>query len=221
MVQVPSDASDSGNSRFEVERRGLRLGQRDAGFADHHVGVDVDLADRAQALGRDDDLLAAHVRNLSAHQTGVAALGNHADPRLVAEGGDGCDFAGRAGPHQRERLAMIEPARLDERAGEQGRVGQHVARAHDLLQGGENGVAFRCVHLEEPPRARFRSCTAKDGGDFDMGGKAELVKRGDGVEPESRRRRRRAAEPGRRARLSSGVPATIRTHCARRPLRPL
>ena len=76
---------------------------------------------------------------------------------------------------------MIELARLDERAGEQRGVGQHMARAHDILQGGENGFSFRRVHLEEPPRARFRFRSAKDGGDFDMGRKAKLVKRGHGL----------------------------------------
>ena len=51
---------------------------------------------------------------------------------------------------------MIEPARLDEGAGEQRGVGQHVGRADDILQGGEKGFSFRQVHLEEPPLARLR-----------------------------------------------------------------
>ena len=137
-------------------RRGSRLGEGDAGFTDHHVAVEVDFADRAQALGRDDDLLAAHVRNLSPDQPGVAALRNHADARLVAQGRHRGDFFGRARPHQGERLAMIEPARLDEGAGEQRGVGQHVGRADDILQGGEKGFSFRRVHREEPPLARLR-----------------------------------------------------------------
>ena len=76
---------------------------------------------------------------------------------------------------------MIEPAPLDERAGEKRGVGQHMAWPDDVFQGGENGVRFRCIHLEEPPRARFRFWAAKDGGDFDMGRKAKLVKRGQGL----------------------------------------
>src|ERR1700721_2192467 len=50
-------------------------------------------------------------------------------------------------------------------------------RARDILQTGENGFSFRRVHLKEPPRARSRLRSAKDGGDFDMGRKAKLVKR--------------------------------------------
>ena len=72
---------------------------------------------------------------------------------------------------------MIKPARLDERAGEERGVGQHVTLADDIPQGGENDVSFRRVHLEQPPRARFRFRSTKNCGDFDMGGKAELVKR--------------------------------------------
>ena len=124
------------------ERGGLGLGEGDAGLADHHVAVEVDLADPAQALGREDDLLAARVRRLSADEPGVAALRRHADPRLVAERRDGGDFLRRARPHERERTPMIEAARLDERAREQRRIGQHMAGPDDLLQGGKNGVAF-------------------------------------------------------------------------------
>src|SRR5271163_1298850 len=41
---------------------------------------------------------------------------------------------------------------------------------------------FIALNLEEPPRARFPWWTAKDGGDFDMRGKAELVKRRHGLD---------------------------------------
>ena len=51
----------------------------------------------------------------------------------------------RGRPNERERLAAIESARLDERAGEEGWVRQHVARPHDAFQGGKNDVALRCV----------------------------------------------------------------------------
>ena len=124
------------------ERGGLRLGERDARFADHHVAVEVDLADRAQALGREDDLIAARVRRLAADEPGVAALRHDADPRLVAEGENRRDFLGRAGPHEGERGAVIEAARLDEGAGDERRVGQRMARPDDFLQGGKNSVAF-------------------------------------------------------------------------------
>ena len=113
----------------------MRLGQRDARFADHHVAVEVDLADRAQPLGREDDLVAAQVRRLAADEPRVAALRHNADSRLVADGGNGRDLLGRAGPHEGERLAAIEAARVDERAREQRRVGQHVRRSDDTLQG--------------------------------------------------------------------------------------
>jgi hypothetical protein len=53
-------------------------------------------------------------------------------------------------------------------------------RSNNILQGGENGFSVCCVHVEEPPRARFRLRSAKDGGDFDMGRKAKLVKRAHG-----------------------------------------
>jgi hypothetical protein len=52
--------------------------------------------------------------------------------------------------------------------------------AHNILQGGDNGFSFRRVHLEVPPHAGFQFRPAKDGGDFDMGRKAKLVKRGHG-----------------------------------------
>src|SRR5208282_3486297 len=60
-----------------------------------------------------------------------------------------------------------------------------MARPDYVLQGGKNGVAFRRAHLKEPPRARFPCWTAKDGGDFDMRGKAELVKRRHGLDAKS------------------------------------
>ena len=98
------------------------------------------------------------------------------------------DLLGRAWPHQGKRLSLVEFARLDKRAGEERRVGEHVARPDDRLQGGEKGFSFCRVHLEEPPHAPFRSWPAKNGGDFDMGRKAKLVKRGHGTRSESRRR---------------------------------
>ena len=163
------------------ERRRLGFAERDAQFANHHVAVDVDLADGAQALGRNDDLLAAQVGRLAADEAGVAALRHHGDARLIAEGRDIRDFLGRTRPHQRERFPMIKLARLDERAREQRGVGQHMPRAHDILQGGDDGFSVRCVHLEQSPRTRFRSRSTKNGGDFDMGRKAKLVKRGHGL----------------------------------------
>ena len=112
MVQVPSDASDSGNSRSAASAAACASRERDARFADHHVGVEVDLADRAQALGRDDDLLAAHVRRLPADEPGVAALRNHGRSRLVAEGRDALRLPwsspaapARAPSHDRARAA--------------------------------------------------------------------------------------------------------------------
>ena len=134
MVHVPSDASDSGNRRSAASAAACASPSVTPDFANHHVAVDVDLADRAQALGRDDDLLAAQIGRLATDEAGVAALRNHADPRLVAEGRDIRDFLGRTRPHQRKRLSLIELARLDERAREQRGVGQHVPRAHDILQ---------------------------------------------------------------------------------------
>ena len=182
IVHVPSDASDKRKQAIGGERRGLRFAERDARFADHHVAVAVDLADRAQALGRDDDLLAAQIRRLAADEAGVAALRDHGHSRLIAEGRDIRDFLGRARPHQRERLSVIELARFDERAREQRRVSQHMPRAHNILQGGDQGFSFRHVHLEDSPRARaFGFGRRKDGGDFDMGGKAKLVKRDHGA----------------------------------------
>ena len=160
------------------ERCRLRFAECNAGFANHQVAVHVNLADRAQALGRNDNFLAAQVGRLAADEAGVASLWNHADPRLVAESRDLRDFLGRTRPHQRKRHSLIKFAWLDERAGEQRGVGQHVPRAHNILQGGDNGFSFRRVHLEEPPHAGFRFWPAKDGGDFDMGRKAKLVKRG-------------------------------------------
>jgi len=37
---------------------------------------------------------------------------------------------------------MIKPARLDQRAGDERRVGQDMAQPDDILQAGEDGVPF-------------------------------------------------------------------------------
>ncbi len=125
-VHVPSDASDKRKQTIGGERGGLRFAERDAQFANHHVAVDVDLADRTQALGRNDDLLAAEVGRLPADKAGVAALRNHGRSRLVAEGRDVRDFLGRAWPHQSKRLSPVELPWLDQRAREQSGVRQHM-----------------------------------------------------------------------------------------------
>ena len=80
---------------------------------------------------------------------------------------------------------MIESARLGKCAGEELGVGQHVPRADDILQGGDDGFSVRRVHLEEPPRPRRRSRPPENGGDFDMGRKAKLVKRSHGLNLEA------------------------------------
>ena len=144
IVQVPSAASDSGNRRSAASGRGLRLGERHARLADHHLGVRIDLANALESSGREDDLIAAFVRRLAADEAGVAALRHDSDPRFVAKGGDRRDFRRRAGPNEGERLALIEAARLDERAGDEGGIGQHVARTDDALQSLKRGVAT-CV----------------------------------------------------------------------------
>ena len=128
------------------KRRSLRLGERHAGLADHHVGMRIDFPDRFQPLGREDDFVAARVRRLPAHEPGVAALRHNSDPRLVAEGGDRSDFPGRARPDEGESLAPIEPPRLDQRSGEEGRVGQHMTRSDDAFKSGQRRVAHRRVH---------------------------------------------------------------------------
>src|SRR5271165_111098 len=128
------------------QRRGLRLGERHAGLADHHISKRIDLADRPQPLGRENDLIAAQVRRLAADEPGVAALRHNSDARLVAEGGDRRDLGSCARPDEGESLALIEPARFDERPGEEGRVGQHVARPDDAFQRVQGGVARRRVH---------------------------------------------------------------------------
>ncbi len=127
------------------ERGALSLRERHAGLADHHVGLAVDLADRVQTLSRENDFIAALVRSLSADESGVAPLRHDADPRLVAESGDRGDFPRRARPHEGESLAPVEAARLDQRAGEDGRVGQHMARSCDVFQRGKNSLTLRRV----------------------------------------------------------------------------
>ncbi len=123
------------------QRGGLRLGERHACFADHHVGVRINLADRLQPLGRQDDLVACLVRRLAADEPGIAALRHDSDPRLVAEGHDGRDFRGRPGANEGERLSLVEAARLDQRPGDQIRVGERIACADDGLERPKRGVA--------------------------------------------------------------------------------
>ena len=182
MVHVPSDASDSGNSRSAASAAACAS---PSVTPDSQIITLLSVSTSRIARKRWVETMisvAAQVGRLAADEPGVAALRHHANSRLVAEGRDARDFLRRARPHERKRLPVIELAGLDERAREQRRVGQHMPRAHDVLQAGENGFSFRRVHLEEPPRARFWSRPAKNGGDFDMGRKAKLVKRGHGLD---------------------------------------
>ena len=99
------------------ERGGLRFHEPHARLADHRLGVRIDLADRLQSLGRENDLVAAAVRRLAADEPGVSALRDDADARVVAEGCDAGHLLSRTRPDECERLAPVEAARLDERAG--------------------------------------------------------------------------------------------------------
>ena len=60
-MQVPSEASESGNRRSAPSRRGLRLRERHAGLDDHGVGERIDFAHAIHPPQRQDDRRAARV----------------------------------------------------------------------------------------------------------------------------------------------------------------
>ena len=177
MVQVPSDASDSGNRRSAASAAACAS---PSVTPDSQVITLLSMSTSRIARRRWVEMMISLPLKSGVWPPTRPVLppcGTMRDSRLVAEGRDVRDFPGRARPHQRKRHSLIKLARLDERAREQRRVRQHVTRAHDVLQAGHNSFSFRRVHLEEPPRPRlFRP--AKEGGDFDMSRKAKLVKRG-------------------------------------------
>ena len=91
MVQLPSAASDSGNSRSTSRGALLRDLQHHAGLAGHGVGGGIDLADVVQPPQRDHDL--AMMRRLSADQAGIAALRHQRDAVLAGELADAATSA--------------------------------------------------------------------------------------------------------------------------------
>ena len=96
------------------ERGGLRLGQRHARLADHHVRVRVDLAD---AFSRWVERMIWSPLSSGVWPPTRPVLppcGTIPIRAVVAERRDRRDLLRRAGPHERQRLAPIEPARLDQ-----------------------------------------------------------------------------------------------------------
>ena len=108
----------------DIGRGLLRLGQHHAGFAGHGVGGRIDLADLVEAGERKDQL--AVERNLSADQPGIAALRHQRRSGLVGELEDRRHFAGRAGPQQHRRAAVIEAAAFNQERLERRRIGDGV-----------------------------------------------------------------------------------------------
>ena len=84
MVQLPSEASDSGKIAIDRLRDLLRTRKRHAGFERHGVGCGIDLANPIETLQRKNDLSAALVRRLPADEPGVSALRHDCDALRIA-----------------------------------------------------------------------------------------------------------------------------------------
>ena len=83
MVQLPSEARLSGNSRCLLVGGLLHLGQGDAGFHRQGHAALVQRAHPVQPLGGQQHF--AMERNLAADQAGIAALGHDWRAGLVAD----------------------------------------------------------------------------------------------------------------------------------------
>ena len=116
---------------------GLLVGlvQGDAGLQHHGVVDGVDIADRRQLLGREQDLAA---RDLAGDQAGIAALWGDRDALGRADADHGGDLGGRARGDQQRRLALPAAAPLDQLGRYHVRILTPAALAEHGLQAGDD-----------------------------------------------------------------------------------
>ena len=114
--------------------RRLHVGQDHAGLHRHRGPERIDGAQPGEAVQGEHDPAEGHA---AADEAGIAPLGHHRHPRRGAGlHGEG-DFLGRARGDDGERVAAIEPARLDEVRRQIRRIGADMARAQPLGECGE------------------------------------------------------------------------------------
>ena len=105
MVQLPSAASDSGNSRsFAAAVSCIGL-QDDAGLDRHRIADQIDVGDAGHPVEREHDLAALLVGRAATDKAGVAPLRHHRDLLGGAQPHDCGDFLGVRGPHDGQRIA--------------------------------------------------------------------------------------------------------------------
>ena len=116
-------------------RRLTRPQQRDAGLAGHGVGNGIDLANAVEAVEREHDL--AVLRDLPAHEAGIAALWNDGSGRFVRELEDAGDLRHRTRPQHDRRVPMEHVAHFQEIGRLRLRIGDGVLVAHDRNEAGQ------------------------------------------------------------------------------------
>ena len=129
-------------SRF---RRLLRPLQDDAGLDGDGVGRGIDLADFIESGQRQYQF--AVERNLSADQSGIAALRHHRRFGFVGEFEDRRDFLRRAGAQHQRRTALIQATAFDQMRRERLRVGDGIFVADDLHEARQQVGRGRAAQL--------------------------------------------------------------------------
>ncbi len=142
-------------------------GEHHAGLDRHRAGGEVDVAQGPHALQRKHDRPVLWRGDLAADKAGIAALRHDGRARRAAKPDDGGDLRRRAGTDDAERAAPEQVARLGEISRHIGGLRQHIRRADDRLQSGDEALLFRdwraeACHLRSFKRraigARLSNC---------------------------------------------------------------